>query len=1205
MPDKSPINELLLRWEELREQGQTLSAEELCVDCPDLAPELARKIAALQAVYGVLDMAGPAAEAAEPASAAGTPSFARTAKFSAVVPGRTHTAAPGADQAPAPPPVVPGYEVLEEVGRGGMGVVYKARQLKLNRPVALKMLLAGAHSGKEQVARFRAEAETVARLQHPNIVHIYEVGEHQGRPFCALEFVQGGSLDQRLAGEPLPARQAAALTQILARAMEVAHRAGIIHRDLKPGNVLLVGGREVPLDRCLPKVTDFGLAKQLNDDSWKTRSGAIMGTPSYMAPEQAGAGAEGTGAWTDVYALGAMLYEFLTGRPPFRASSVMDTLDQIRYQEPVPPSRLQPKVPRDLETICLKCLQKEPRKRHASAQAFADDLERFLQNKPILARPTGSVERLIKWARRRPAAAALIAVSSVALATLVAIAFLLARSQNQSLQLQLAQEREHQEQADRERLDSIRNQVLRLIRGASQHIIRKTAWEQAQQDLTRAQGLVDLEPVALAALANEIGPLAKQVQMALETEKEDRRRRQEQEKAHIVYTQFQEDRDRSLLHSSMAVGQDRARHLAEAKSSALQALARFNVHAADMSKPHFPAGLEKADQDKVLGACYELLLVLADSVAAPAAGQQPDPAQTAHALAILRHAGSLIGENTKIFHLRKARYLEMAGNRRGSDAARQMANGFAPRRALDYYLVGEEEYKRGHLDAASGNFQHALFREPDYFWARYLLAVCYVRQGLWLQARDALTACCKDKSGFVWPYLLLGFVNTQLNDFAEAEAAFIEAKRRTTGEAEAVYALYANRGLLRISQKRVEEGIADLRLAINRRPGQYQGHLSLAIIYERQQNWNGAREEFDQAITWAPAIVSLYRARAGFRERRGELEAALEDRQAVRRDGLAPPDPEERAADHVACGHILQRLKRHKDAVAAFGEALRLFADLPEAYLGHGVSLLQLASGVVDRNAVPLYEAASRDFDEYLVRRQSASADAYRGRAVARSALGRYVAAAEDYSAAARLDARRAAALLTGGVALAGSSPLVALTDVAAGLETERGRAAMHLARGVVFLAYQSPLMARPEFEEALRIDHANREARLGLGFALAKLGHPEQGVAEAERALRAGRPTAEQYVSASRVFAQAAAEVRVRMDGSHRDRLPVERRRHYHEHARVLLEKAKAIAPLAEFKQLWQKRVETDSAFDPLRGDPRFLQLVPYRRAPATRTAE
>jgi WD40 repeat protein/serine/threonine protein kinase len=306
-----------------------------------------------------------------------------------------------------PPPRVGEYEILGELGRGGMGVVYKAAHPRLRRIVALKMLPGGELAGDGYRARFLAEAEAVARLQHPNIVQIFDFGESrdtagaQPIPYFTLEYVDGGNLNTRLGGKPQPADRAAEWLLTLARAVHYAHCQGIVHRDLKPSNVLVTTEGQL-------KLCDFGVAKVMTGSTHETQGGLLVGTPEYMAPEQAHGQARHAGPVADVYALGTILYAILTGRPPFQSASMLETLEQVRSQEPVPPRRLQPSVPHDLQTICLKCLQKDPRRRYACAAALAEDLDRFLARRPILARPASLLEVAWKRARRRPTEAMLV-----------------------------------------------------------------------------------------------------------------------------------------------------------------------------------------------------------------------------------------------------------------------------------------------------------------------------------------------------------------------------------------------------------------------------------------------------------------------------------------------------------------------------------------------------------------------------------------------------------------------------------------------------------------------------------------------------------------------------------------------------------------------------------------------------------------------------
>jgi tetratricopeptide (TPR) repeat protein len=449
MASTPPIPDLVDRWYELQQHGQTVSLRELCGDSPEKIDDLKRHLQAVSSMMSFLGLEGDGApHGAETRSLHSGDASAAEAEVPTT---RWPGSSPSDPGGMAGSRDLPGYEVLGELGRGGMGVVYKARHLALNRLVALKMILAGVHAGPQQTARFRAEAEAVARLKHPNIVQVYEIGEHHGLPYLSLEFVDGGSLDRRLNGTPLPPRTAAELLEPLARAIHAAHTHGIVHRDLKPGNVLLERAESGPADLGIPKVADFGLAKDLGADV-QTATGNVVGTPSYMAPEQAEGRSRDIGPPADVHALGAILYETLTGRPPFKGATLVDTLEQVRTQEPVPPSRLQPKVPRDLETICLKCLRKEPARRYASAAALADDLRRFLDDRPILARPVGRVERLRRWCRRNPVVAGLSAALLVAvLGGLCGMAFLWrqAEGEREQAQTRAAEARAEADHADK------------------------------------------------------------------------------------------------------------------------------------------------------------------------------------------------------------------------------------------------------------------------------------------------------------------------------------------------------------------------------------------------------------------------------------------------------------------------------------------------------------------------------------------------------------------------------------------------------------------------------------------------------------------------------------------------------------------------------------------------------------------------------------
>lgn len=429
-------------------------------------------------------------------------------------------------------PEVVGYHIFGILGRGAMGVVYKARQRGLKRIVALKMILAGGHASAHDLSRFRSEAEAVGQLQHPNIVQVHEVGEQNGCPFFSLEYVDGASLNKKIAGNPQPVMAAAEMVETLAHAMDFAHRKAIIHRDLKPANVMLTKPRAAGSSDSdprsptvseqlygIPKIADFGLAKRLEEDSGTTKSGTILGTPSYMSPEQAAGKTREVGPLSDVYALGAILYEMLTGRPPFRGETLLDTLEQVRTEEPVPPSRLQPKVPRDLETVCLKCLQKEPHKRYATAGELADDLHRFVLGEPIKARAVSARERFWRWCRRNPKIAALSGA--------VALLLVMVAATSTWFAFQIAAEKEQVEiqrkDAVAARIDADNKKVEAELNAARARAAEKVAGEQrklaldalgvlvtrVQEQLSASPEMFELRQEIIDTAMKELGKVSK------------------------------------------------------------------------------------------------------------------------------------------------------------------------------------------------------------------------------------------------------------------------------------------------------------------------------------------------------------------------------------------------------------------------------------------------------------------------------------------------------------------------------------------------------------------------------------------------------------------------------------------------------------------------------------------------------------------------
>ena len=881
------------------------------------------------------------------------------------------------DQAPN---TLPGYEILDELGRGGMGVVYRARQVGLNRPVALKMILAGSHAGPNERARFRIEAEAVARLQHPNIVQVYEVGECDGRPFLSLELVEGGGLERKLAGVPQPPREAASLVEVLARAVHHVHRHGILHRDLKPSNVLLT-------TEGVPKITDFGLAKLLDSDSGQTPTEALIGTPGYMAPEQASGHARLISARSDVYALGAILYESLTGRPPFRAETPLDTIRLVLSQEPVSPTRLQPRMSRDLETICLKCLEKEPQQRYADAGTLADDLARFQAGEPIRARPVSIGRRGLKWARRRPTTAALATV--ILMAALILI--------GHTLRLR---------QAERRSLTEKRSTGERLVSQAQLELAGRD-WTNAKAHLAGALAEIGREP----ALA-DVRSLAERRLAEVDRRLDEQSARQD---ALARRRRFEDGRNDVLFRGTQPVDGDAPANLQAARDAARLALDAVGLSTSSTQGARLRAAFTADEEVAVISDAYELLLVLANCLAQPWPRQTPEQrrARLDEALRTLDQAATL-RPTSRAYHLRRAQILALLGDAAGAMAERSRENSLPVAGAVDAFLVGVDRFMggaeppdRSSLTRAIADFEQALRWQPGHFWALYYLAVAHLNSGRPDLATGYLTACLGQRPDWVWAYLLRGAATGRLGQFDFAEADFRKAEELHPNP-EGLHAFFINRGIVRYEEGEFDASGLDFDRAIALRPGHYQAYANLALLRKKQGRFDDALGQLHEALGRKPPeliLADLQTERALLLWLAGRPEAAFEACETI----LASRPT---AAEVLGIqAHAALSLERNQDALRSFDRYLEVGgAATSDVHRGRGRARMRLGdyAGAADDYTRALVikpdweiqthrgwayffaeapRLALRDFEEG-VRLNPANVDAYVGRGLAHVALG-------------------------------------------------------------------------------------------------------------------------------------------------------------------------------------------------------------------------
>jgi tetratricopeptide (TPR) repeat protein len=858
-------------------------------------------------------------------------------------------------------PTVPGYEVLTELGRGGMSVVYLARHVRLKRLVALKVLLAGAQASPAERARFRIEGEAVARLDHQNIVRIYEVGDHidpvsrAARPFFALEYADGGTLEERTAGTPQPAEEAVRLVETLARAIQYAHERGILHRDLKPSNILLAP------DIHHPKIADFGLARLLDAHPDLTPTLGVLGTPSYMAPEQAAGRARESDGRADVYGLGAILYKLLTGRPPFLGTNVLRVLERVRNQEPTRPRHLRPDLAADLETICLKCLEKEPAQRYASALELAEDLRRFLDGQSIQARPVPAWERLVRSLRRQPVLWARALAGCVGL-VLILVVWWYAGAAGRLAQA-TADERERQ--FARHRDDAFFYGLLATSREDSSLAGADQATNKGA-DQSTARGLFTGPEAAVGVTAAETAA-------------------------------------RTALHlAGVETGVDRS----------------APARAAGIPPPQLP----QFSQPSQVSDCYALLLILADTRGFRPQRGEPDRERYREALDLLDRARQL-GGHTRASHLRRARFLECLGEPEAARRERARAETLAPRTALEHFWIGEGLYRKGDWATAQAAFQRALAVEPTHFWAQFFLAVCHLRLGQWETARAGLTGCLARRPDFVWGYLFRSLASEKAGAADEAEADFENALRLRPGR-DASYVLLLARGCLRFQQKEFSQAEADFRAARDLKPGQYNAYINLAQVCLARQDFDQAGQEFERALARDPPalVICGYHVDQGRRLwQKGERQAALRAFDAARNALPEHPLPHglrgaallalERNAEAASAYDEYFRVggDRSAEAFRNRGLARMRLGKYPEAVDDYSRALDRQPDGATyqDLGWAHLFSDAAvlalRDFEK-AVDLQPQVADSYTGRGLALVLLGRYREAIVDADVALRLE---------------------------------------------------------------------------------------------------------------------------------------------------------------------------------------------------------
>ena len=938
-----------------------------------------------------------------------------------------------------------GYEVLATLGSGATGVVYKARQVGVHfkRLVALKMIRTGVHASAEELARFRAEAKVLAKLRHPNIVQIYLDGEHDGQSYLVLEYVDGGTLATQVGEQPQPPRTAAQLIRTLTEAVHAAHKVGIIHRDLKPANILLT-------QAGVPKITDFGLAKRINGQpgDWHSETGDILGTPSYMSPEQAKGMVGAHGREADVYALGAVLYKLLTGRPPFLGENPLDTALQVATVEPVPPRRLQPGLPRDLETICLKCLRKEPRRRYATAETLADDPNRFLNGEPIRARPMGPLERVTKWAKRRPAAALLLFV--IALASVVAGWWYW-----------------QQQRAERARIaqtSSMVNEALdeaTLLRGQAKVAPGGDllAWEKTRAVARRAESLLGagdadaetrrrVEDFLVVLTAEESAARNAVAKMA-----KDRRMVERLTDIRIQRANLKED----------------AFDRAGSDASYTTAFREFGMDVEALDPE------QAAAQVRAASIRADLVAALDDWAKVRRERKQEADWQRLGAVAQLA--------DTDRWRNQVRAVLSREDRREALKKLAESADVTAPLPTLE--LLGSALGEAGDPEAAVAFLRRVYWHHPDDFWINYYLGV-FLRQMQPPRPKEAipfLTAALALHSQNAAAYDQLGIALMENRDFDEAIAAFQQAIDRKRDFAPAHYHL----GYTFLEKKAPGEAVKALREAAQMRPDLAFVHRTLGRALHDLHAYDEAIEAYREAIRLQPDFAEAYDSLGNALKKKGTLdEAIVAYRQAIHFD---PKLPEA----HYNLGNALQEKHAYDEAVAHFREAIRLKSHWAEAYNNLGNALKD--QGALDQ-AIDAYRQA--------IQLRPDLAEPHVNLGIRLAAKGQAEEAIREYKMAIRSNPTFAVAYYSLGVTLQAQRALdEAITAYRKAIEFQPDFADAHNNLGVALRGKGQVQEAIREYRRAIEFDARNVNAHANLGLALIDKGQAEDAIRELEIAIK------------------------------------------------------------------------------------------------------